>query len=472
LSADRRDQTPTTARRWDRGDIPILRKYLDACIVGFSIYIAVQIYDPDAWDDRYLIGSLLAVLSFFLIAEMSGLYRRWNGASLIHELMRAGGVWLGTILVLLLTAYAFKVTGELSRVALGTWFIVTPSLLWLWRVLRQLVLRAIRRHGYSTRAAAIAGADETGVRIAHVLDDPGKFGFKLDGFYDDRDQGRLAFTGQKKGDFKTLVERAKKGDIDTVYITLPIMAEDRIRFLIEELADTTASVYMVPDFFISNVLQGRWINFNDMEVVSVYDTPFSGVEGLFKRLQDIVFAALMLVLLAIPMLVIALGVRLSSPGPVLFKQRRYGLDGKEIMVWKFRSMRVCEDGGVIQQAQRNDSRVTPFGAFLRRTSLDELPQFINVFMGEMSIVGPRPHAVAHNEMYRELIKGYMLRHKVKPGITGWAQVNGWRGETADLEKMQRRVEHDLWYLRNWSFWLDMKIFFMTVYQILFGARAY
>ncbi|MBU0498482.1 MAG: undecaprenyl-phosphate glucose phosphotransferase [Gammaproteobacteria bacterium] len=452
--------------------MPILRKYLDASIVGLNIYLAIQFYDPDAWDARYLTGALLSVLTFFLIGEMSGLYRRWNGAGLIQELGHVATVWLGTLLVMLLTAYAFKITGELSRIALGIWFIATPLLLGLWRILRQLLLRSLRRHGYSTHAAAIAGADETGVRIARVIDDPGKFGFRLDGFYDDREQGRLAFDGEKKGDFKTLVERAKKGDIDTVYITLPIMAEDRIRYLIEELADTTASVYMVPDFFISNVLQGRWTNFNEMEVVSVYDTPFAGVEGIFKRGQDIVFSSLLLILLALPMLAIALGVRLSSPGPVLFKQRRYGLDGKEILVWKFRSMRVCEDGGVIQQAQRNDPRVTPFGAFLRRTSLDELPQFINVFMGEMSIVGPRPHAVAHNEQYRELIRGYMLRHKVKPGITGWAQVNGWRGETDDLEKMRRRVEHDLWYMRNWSFWLDMKIFFMTIYQVLFSQRAY
>ena len=165
-------------------------------------------------------------------------------------------------------------------------------------------------------------------------------------------------------------------------------------------------------------------------------------------------------------------VKLSSPGPALFKQRRYGMDGNEINVWKFRTMRVCEDGDKVPQAKKNDPRITKLGAFLRRTSLDELPQFVNVLMGDMSIVGPRPHAVAHNELYRKQIKGYMLRHKVRPGITGWAQINGWRGETDSLLKMEKRVEHDLWYMRNWSLWLDLKIMLMTGVRGFAGANAY
>jgi putative colanic acid biosynthesis UDP-glucose lipid carrier transferase len=173
-----------------------------------------------------------------------------------------------------------------------------------------------------------------------------------------------------------------------------------------------------------------------------------------------------------PMLVIALGVRLSSPGPIFFKQKRYGLDGRNIEVWKFRSLRVCEDGGKVVQVSRDDKRVTAFGAFLRRTSLDELPQFINVIQGSMSIVGPRPHAVVHNEHYRSLIKGYMLRHKVKPGITGWAQINGWRGETETLNKMEQRIKHDIWYIHNWSFWLDLKIIALTMFKGFLSKNAY
>ena len=196
--------------------------------------------------------------------------------------------------------------------------------------------------------------------------------------------------------------------------------------LLDELHDTTASVYFVPDIFMFDLIQGRMDTIGGIPVLAVCETPFCGMNGLVKRASDIVLATLILILISPILLAIAAGVKLTSPGPALFRQRRYGLDGREIVVYKFRSMTVAEDGAVVKQATKNDSRVTPFGAFLRRTSLDELPQFINVLQGRMSIVGPRPHAVAHNEMYRKLVKSYMVRHKVRPGITGWAQVNGLR----------------------------------------------
>ncbi|MGB7990352.1 MAG: exopolysaccharide biosynthesis polyprenyl glycosylphosphotransferase, partial [Candidatus Methylophosphatis roskildensis] len=202
------------------------------------------------------------------------------------------------------------------------------------------------------------------------------------------------------------------------------------------------------------------------------DTPFTGLNGVVKRSSDFLLALLILVLASPLMLIIAIGVRHSSPGSILFRQRRYGLDGKEILVYKFRSMTVMEDGLDVPQATRNDQRVTRFGSFLRRTSLDELPQFINVLQGRMSIVGPRPHAIAHNEMYRKLIKGYMVRHKVKPGITGWAQVNGLRGETETLDKMKRRIDFDLEYLRNWSLKLDLMIIMRTLLIVLRDRNAY
>lgn len=248
--------------------------------------------------------------------------------------------------------------------------------------------------------------------------------------------------------------------------------QPRILSLLDDLADTTASVYFVPDIFVTDLIQARMDDINGMPIVAVCDTPFSGMNGLIKRTSDIVLALLVLVLVSPAMLAISVGVRLSSPGPVLFRQRRYGLDGKEIMVYKFRSMSVMEDGRNVTQATRDDARVTPLGSFLRRTSLDELPQFINVLQGRMSIVGPRPHAVAHNEMYRKLIRGYMVRHKVKPGITGWAQVNGLRGETRTLDKMKRRIDYDLEYLRNWSLKLDLIIIMRTILIVLKDRNAY
>jgi putative colanic acid biosynthesis UDP-glucose lipid carrier transferase len=229
---------------------------------------------------------------------------------------------------------------------------------------------------------------------------------------------------------------------------------------------------MVPDLFVFDLFHANWSSVAGMPVVSVYEDPFFGIEGGIKRLEDVLLGSLILLMVSPLMLLIALGVKLTSPGPVLFKQRRYGLNGQVVEVWKFRSMTVCDDGDRVVQAKKNDARVTPFGAFLRRTSLDELPQFINVLQGQMSIVGPRPHAVAHNEEYRNMIQGYMLRHKVKPGITGWAQVNGWRGETDTLDKMQSRVDCDLAYVRNWSLWLDIKIIIKTVFKGFVGNNVY
>ncbi len=242
-----------------------------------------------------------------------------------------------------------------------------------------------------------------------------------------------------------------------VYITLPLGSQPRIVELLEQLQGTTASLFFVPDVFGISIIQGRLQDMNGVPVVGICETPFTGTNELVKRISDVVIASIILVLISPLLLAIAIGVKLSSPGPVLFKQRRNGLDGHEIVVYKFRSMRTMDDGDVVRQATRNDPRVTPFGAFLRRTSFDELPQFFNVLRGTMSIVGPRPHAVTHNKEYRQIIKAYMVRHKVKPGITGWAQVNGQRGETDTVEKMRTRVEYDLEYLRNWSLALDLKI---------------
>jgi putative colanic acid biosynthesis UDP-glucose lipid carrier transferase len=251
-----------------------------------------------------------------------------------------------------------------------------------------------------------------------------------------------------------------------IYVTLPMASQPRIMKLLDELHDTTASVYFVPDIFIFDLIQGRLDTIGGIPVLAVCETPFCGMNGVIKRASDIILATLILIIISPVLLAIAAGVKLTSPGPALFRQRRYGLDGREIVVYKFRSMTVAEDGAVVTQATKNDSRVTPFGAFMRRTSLDELPQFINVLQGRMSIVGPRPHAVAHNEMYRKLVKSYMVRHKVRPGITGWAQVNGLRGETETVDKMKARIEYDLDYLRHWSLRLDLQIIWRTIFVVL------
>ena len=269
-----------------------------------------------------------------------------------------------------------------------------------------------------------------------------------------------------------MVEYVQKNQVVMVYLALPLRAEERLREVVDSLQDTTASVYYVPDVFTFSLLSASLTDLRGIPLIALWETPFFGVNGWVKRAEDLVLASLILLLVSPVLALIALGVKLSSPGPIIFKQRRYGLDGHEIVVYKFRTMKVCEDGAQVPQATQNDRRVTALGRFLRRTSLDELPQFFNVLQGTMSIVGPRPHAVAHNEYYRRLIPGYMLRHKVRPGLTGWAQVNGWRGETETLDKMEKRVEFDLDYLRRWSLGFDLKIIWLTIWRSLTDSHAY
>ena len=310
--------------------------------------------------------------------------------------------------------------------------------------------------------------------MARALNENKDRGSDFIGYFDDRADERVdgSAAGQLLGRLAALAPYVHEHGIKEVYITLPLGSQPRILQLLESVQGTTASIFFVPDVFGISIIQGRLQDMNGIPVVGICETPFTGTNELVKRISDIVLASVILVLISPILLALAIGVKLSSPGPVIFKQRRNGLDGEEIIVYKFRSMRAMDNGAVVKQAQRGDPRITPFGAFIRKTSLDELPQFINVLQGRMSIVGPRPHAVAHNEEYRKLIKAYMVRHKVKPGITGWAQVNGLRGETETIEKMQQRVEYDLEYLRNWTLGLDLQIIVRTVRVMLFDRNAY
>jgi putative colanic acid biosynthesis UDP-glucose lipid carrier transferase len=251
-----------------------------------------------------------------------------------------------------------------------------------------------------------------------------------------------------------------------------MQAKDRIEHMLFELGDSTANVHVVPDLFMYCLMHGQMSHVGEVQTISVYDNPMQGSLGALKRLEDIFLAIGILTVIALPMLIIALAIKFTSKGPAIFKQDRYGLNGRKIKMWKFRSMTVTENDNVVTQATKGDNRITKLGAFLRRTSLDELPQFINVLIGDMSVIGPRPHAVAHNEEYRKIVDYYMLRHKVKPGITGWAQVNGARGETETVDKMKTRVEYDLEYIRNWSLWLDFKIVMFTLTKGFMGKNVY
>ena len=393
--------------------------------------------------------------------------RSVNASSMAGDILAN---WIVIIALLLLLGWATQTFSLFDQRVLFAWAIATPVALF---TAHRLTPRLFAAEGIQ-RVAVIAGGNEVGSMLAQHIRSTPLLGIRFAGFFDDRgaDRAGNGSPDEVLGNIGQLAAFVKSHHVDLIYIALPMASQPRILKLLDELRDTTASIYFVPDIFVSDLIQARTDTIGDIPVVAVCETPFYGVNGLVKRISDIVLASVILVLISPLMLAIAAGVKISSPGPALFRQRRYGLDGREIIVYKFRSMTVTEDGKVVTQATRNDTRVTPFGAFLRRSSLDELPQFINVLQGRMSVVGPRPHAVAHNEMYRKLINGYMIRHKVKPGITGWAQVNGLRGETETVDKMKARIEYDLAYLRRWSLWLDLQIIAKTVFVVLKPQDVY
>lgn len=350
------------------------------------------------------------------------------------------------------------------------WIVTTLILMQLGHIVCAKLFRIWQnKHQSAQSHIAIVGTSET-AQYLHKIILKNEIEGNFVGFFAETPAQNMPYLS---GSLQDLVEKASAGDISDVYITLSLDSNVEIKKLIDQLANSTATVYYVPDLSAFDLLRPNLYCIAGLPIISLYDSPFSSLAPQFlKRVFDLVAGSMILVLISILLVVIGLAIKLNSPGAILFKQRRYGLNGKEVIVWKFRSMTVCEDGENINQATKNDPRVTKLGSFLRRTSLDELPQFINVLQGQMSIVGPRPHAVAHNELYRVQIKDYMLRHKVKPGITGLAQISGYRGETATLDKMEGRVRYDLLYIQNWSLWLDVKILLRTVYKGFISAGAY
>jgi putative colanic acid biosynthesis UDP-glucose lipid carrier transferase len=428
------------------------------------------------WTTQDTLASVTAIVTFQVMAEAHGLYRSWQGIPVRREVVTMLVAWGFSIPVLLFLAFVTKTSEGYSRSIALVWFFGTAVTLTVWRLAMRTLLFEFRKRGGNSRAVAIAGATEIALSLAKTISEEPYSGMRLAGFYDDRNSDRRMPVPEQYGgvigDLNQLVSDARDGKIDIVYISLPLRAESRINTLVRKLGDTTVTAYVIADFFVFDLLHAQWTSVGDIPAVSILDTPFHGLGGWVKRLEDIVVGSMILALIALPMLAVAIGVKLTSAGPVFFRQTRYGLNGKEIRVLKFRTMKVMEDGPNVKQATKDDPRVTRFGKLLRRTSVDELPQFLQVLSGEMSIVGPRPHAVAHNELYRSKIQGYMLRHKVKPGITGWAQVNGWRGETDTYEKMQKRVDHDLDYIRNWNLLLDIRIIWMTIFGSKTSENAY
>ena len=443
----------------------LVAAFLEPTII-VAAYVAISL-----WFDEPIMRPALTLCLLVFALTFPGRNRFRD--NLIAAGVDIVGSWVTLLVILALCGYATFSLKYFETDVLLAWALVTPFLQWIAVWIGGRIVRASAARPSNRRSAIIVGAGPLGVKVAKALGE-GQSGIDFVGYFDDRTAERVDAEAarQRLGGLADVAEYIRAHGIREVFITLPLGSQPRIVALLEQIQGTTASLNFVPDVFGISIIQGRLQDMNGVPVVGICETPFTGANELVKRVSDVVLASIILVLISPLMLAIAIGVKLSSPGPVIFKQRRNGLDGEEITVYKFRSMTTQDNGPVIAQATKNDPRITRFGAFIRRTSLDELPQFINVLQGQMSIVGPRPHAVAHNEQYREIIKAYMVRHKVKPGITGWAQVNGHRGETDTLDKMKARVEYDLEYLRNWSLALDLQIIVRTIRLVFFDRHAY
>jgi putative colanic acid biosynthesis UDP-glucose lipid carrier transferase len=395
---------------------------------------------------------------------------------------RIGLAWFVVVAGLLLLGYATKTSEEFSRRALFAWFVATPAILVLAQLGIQRWLRRLLISSRNTRRAVIVGSTQMALELARVLASRPELGLRLHGVFLDERSGDLPLDAKAEALLRSAgaVDLPADGSvrdyvnarrIDAVFVARHTTSPGT-QALLAELRDTTSSVYLIPDVSLYDLIQARVANIDTVPIIALCESPLHGTRGLSKRITDVVIASALLVAAAPVMLLIAVAIRLDSPGRILFRQDRHGLGGERIVVYKFRTMTVEENGPHIRQATRDDPRVTRVGRFLRRTSLDELPQLINVLQGRMSLVGPRPHAVAHNDEYRKLISGYMVRHKVAPGITGLAQVSGYRGETSTLDDMRRRVQYDLEYLRHWCWLLDMKILLRTLVLVIRDKRAY
>lgn len=449
--------------------ISMVQRFSDIVLIFASLYAICLLNNVD-FEIRYLLFSLIVLVIFQMVGGITDFYRSWRGVKISAELKLILKNWFLSYVLALGIISLFHDFDLNIRVA-AIWFIVVTIGFVLCRSLIRVGAGILRRLGYNTRRVAVVGSLPAGINLLKSFAEEPWMGFIVLGYYNSEPLTSVSDINFC-GNFDKLIIDARDGKIDRIYIAMNMQEEAKIKKIVQQLTDTTCSVLLISDIFTFNILQARTEEINGVPVVPLFDTPLSGINMIFKRLEDIIVSTVILLLISPVLLIISVAVKFSSPGPVLFRQLRYGMDGKPIRVWKFRSMRVMENDENVVQATKNDIRVTKVGKFLRSTSLDELPQFFNVWCGQMSVVGPRPHAVAHNEQYRALIQGYMLRHKVKPGITGLAQINGWRGETDTLEKMEKRIEYDLLYIRGWSIWLDLKIIFLTVFKGFINKSAY
>lgn len=446
----------------------------DLAAIGFSGWSSYWFRYGEAPDERTLYGLIMAVLLAMVIFPNFKLYEMWRGREVTAELRSLLLAWLSVLAGLMLIALFTKTTSHYSRIWMGSWALSGFIAFAVLRLGLRYTQRWLRSQGFNIRTLVIVGTGELAEYTANKVLEYRTAGFQLIGFADDNPAPMTQLLEHRPvvGVIAELADYVRGEEVDEVWIAVPWVDREKITGILQNLSSSTSNIRIVPDLFSYQLFTSSLMTIMDVPVLNLSHSSIAGMNSLLKEMLDRILATVIMLVLSPLMVAIAFGVKLSSPGPVLFRQQRYGIDGREVEVWKFRTMKVHAEETRYTQATRNDPRVTRFGAFLRRTSLDELPQFINVLQGRLSIVGPRPHPVAMDEQYRHVISSYMLRYKVKPGITGLAQVNGYRGQTDTQDKIERRLECDLAYIRNWSLWLDLKIILLTVCKGFYSKSAY
>lgn len=467
---------PKTSARYQAGSASgSFMHGLVFAITGTANLYVITRFAGEIFDDSYL---LLATISFIALFGLFGRFSMvWQ-----WKIGRTGSIgtgvirtWIMLAAALVLLGFFTRQTQHFERRVIFIWLLTTPLMFALVHLLiRSLLLRYFPK-AMRARTAVIVFVNPASKRLADTLSQMDPPQFDVAGYFEDRDRSRHNLSDDDPpvlGRLSELSDYVNKYRVEVVFVVLPVQGANRAHRVVEQLGDTTASVYYVPDSNLFELDHMQFANVGNIPVLTLTETPFFGADGVLKRMMDLTLTSLVLICMLPLFGLVAAAIRITTGGPVFFTQRRYGLDGQLINVHKFRTMSVSEDGPIVRQATRNDPRVTPIGSFLRRTSIDEWPQLWNVLKGEMSLVGPRPHAIAHNEEYRKLVKRYMVRHKVRPGITGLAQVNGLRGEIRDVDNMARRVRYDLTYIQNWSPALDLRILFQTAWIVFRDHEAY
>ncbi len=422
---------------------------------------------------RYATAGIIGATGFTALSRRDGFYEFENLLSTTGSIRSMVTQWAMVIFGLLAFGFALKVSDAFSRAWLFGWVGTSLIGLVLSRLIAAMSLKKTTRHdGVFSRRIAVVGANDLGVSFADKATHSGD-PVTIVGIYDidDADTGKIKGLYQG-GNLDDLVRAARSDEIDDIIIASDELQSDSLRRLVRRLSTLPVSIALCPSANWMSHEGGELGFFAGSPILNLYRRPLEGWGGIIKMLEDRILGLILLILASPILVLVTIAVKLQGKGPILFAQQRHGFNHEVFKIYKFRSMTVAEDGDKVVQAQKGDARITPIGAFLRRYSLDELPQLINVVKGNMSLVGPRPHALAHNHQYARTVENYSGRHKVKPGITGWAQVNGYRGETSENEMMEDRVKYDLEYIDNWSIIFDAKILVMTVMAVLFPKNAH